>query len=116
MIIMKNKKETQEEIIKRLSDQNYEWGNYALPENSSELEKSKYNICQNIARYQRENEISLKDLSYDLGISLNKLDEILYCRINLLKLDALANYLEKLHIPFHLEITKEINNKRAVVN
>jgi hypothetical protein len=113
---MKNKKETQEEIIKRLSDPNYEGGNYALPENASELERSKYSICQNIARYQRENEISLKDLAYDLGISLNKLDEILYCRINLLKLDNLASCLEKLHIPFHLEITKEINNKRAVAN
>ena len=113
---MKNKKETQEEIIKRLSDPNYPWGNYALPENSSEVERSKYEICQNIARYQRENEISLKDLAYDLGISLTKLDEILYCRINLLKLDNLANCLEKLQIPFHLEIDKKFNEKGISAN
>ena len=110
---MVKKKETREEIIKRLSDPNYEGGNYALPENASELEKSKYEICQNIARYKRVNEISLKDLAYELGISLKKMDEILYCRINLLKLDDLASYLEKLGVVFHLEIDKEIREKRA---
>lgn len=104
-----NKKETREEIIKRLSDPHYPWGNYALPEKASELEKSKYETCQNIARYQRENNLSNKDLAYELGVSLTKLDDILYCRINLLKLDNLASYLEKLHIPFRLEIAKQIN-------
>jgi hypothetical protein len=107
-----NKKETQEETIKRLSDPNYEWGNYALSENASELEKSKYEICQNIARYKRINEVSLKNLAYELGISLKKLDDILYCRINLLKLDDLASYLEKLGVVFHLEVDKEIREKR----
>jgi hypothetical protein len=106
------RKETREEIIKRLSDPNYEGGNYALPEKASELEKSKYEICQNIARYKRINEVSLKDLAYELGISLKKLDDILYCRINLLKLDDLASYLEKLQIDFHLEIEKGIREKR----
>lgn len=109
---MVKRKETQAETIKRLSDPNYEGGNYALPENASELEKSKYEICQNIARYKRINEISLKDLAYELEISLKKLDDILYCRINLLKLDDLANYLEKLGVVFHLEIDKELRGKR----
>ena len=45
---MVKRKETQEETIKRLSDSNYEGGNYALPENASELEKSKYEICQKL--------------------------------------------------------------------
>ena len=109
---MVKKKETREEIIKRLSDPNYEGGNYALPENASELEKSKYEICQNIARYKRINEVPLKDLAYELGISIKKLDEILYCRINLLKLDDLASYLEKLGLVFHLEVEKGIAGKR----
>src|SRR4051794_28976557 len=114
MVNMK-RKETQEETVKRLSGPNYEGGNYALPEKASELEKSKYEICQNIARYKRINELSLKDLAYELGISLSKLDNILYCRINLLKLDDLASYLEKLGIVFHLEIGKEIREKRLEV-
>ena len=105
-------KETREETVKRLSDPNYEGGNYALPENASELEKSRYEICQNIARYKRINEMSLKDLAYELGISPSKIDNILYCRINLLKLDDLASYLEKLGVVFHLEIEKEIGKKR----
>jgi len=105
------KKETQTETIKRLSNPNYQWGNYALPENASELEKSKYETCQNIARYKRENELTEKEIAYELGISQNKLDNILYCRINLLKLDNLANYLEKLHIPFHLEIERGVGKK-----
>jgi len=67
-----------------------------LYRNASELEKSKYEICQNITRYKRINELSLKNL-----------DDILYCRINLLKLDDLASYLEKLGITFHLEIEKK---------
>ena len=109
------RKETQEETVKRLSDPNYEGGNYALPENASELEKSKYDICQNIATYKREGELSSKDLAYELGVSLTKLDNILYCRINLLKLDDLASYLEKLGVVFHLEIGKEIREKRLEV-
>jgi len=109
---MVKKKETQEEIIKRLSDPNYEGWNYALPEKASELERSKYEICQNIARYKRINEISLKDLAYELGISLKKLDDILYCRINLLKLDDLASCLEKLGVAFHLEIDKGVRGRR----
>ena len=108
---MVKRKETQEEIINRLSDPSYEWGNYALPENASELEKSKYEICQNIAKHKRINEVSLKDLAYKLRISLKKLDDILYCRINLLKLDDLAGYLEKLQISFHLEIDKKSKEK-----
>jgi len=103
------KKETQAETIKRLSDPNYPWGNYALPEKASELEKSKYEICQNIARYKRENELTEKELAYELGVSQSKLDNILYCRINLLKLDNLASYLEKLQIPFRLKIAEQIN-------
>lgn len=109
---MVRRKETPEETIERLSDPNYEEGNYALSENASELEKSKYEICQNIARYKRINEVPLKDLAYELGISTKKLDEILYCRINLLKLDDLASYLEKLGVVFHLEIDKGIREKR----
>src|SRR5437868_9959473 len=89
---MVKSKETQEETVKRLSDSNYEGGNYALPENASELEKSKYEICQNIARYKRINELTDKSVAYELGISQSKLDNILYCRINLLKLDDLASY------------------------
>ena len=112
---MVKRKESREEIIKRLSDPNYEWGNYALPENASELEKSKYEICQNIARYKRINELPLKNLAYELGISLKRLDDILYCRINLLKLDDLVSYLEKLQIGFHLEITREVKEKRLEV-
>jgi len=113
--MVNKRKETQEETIKRLSDPNYEGGNYALPERASELEKSKYEICQNIARYKRINELSLKDLAYELGISLKRLDDILYCRINLLKLDDLASYLEKLGVVFHLEIDKGIREKRLGV-
>jgi hypothetical protein len=101
------KRETPEETIKRLSDSNYPWGNYALPENATELEKSKYDICQNIACHKQENELSSKDLSYELEISLTKLDNILYCRINLLKLDDLISYLTKLKIPFYLNIGRE---------
>lgn len=112
---MVKRKETREETIKRLSDPNYEGGNYALPEKTSELEKSKYEICQNIARYKRINEVSLKNLAYELGVSLKKLDDILYCRINLLKLDDLASYLEKLGVVFHLEIERGVREKRLEV-
>ncbi|MEG7978551.1 MAG: hypothetical protein NY202_01145 [Mollicutes bacterium UO1] len=54
--------------------------------------------------------MSLKDLAYELGISPSKLDNVLYCRINLLKLDDLVSYLEKLHISFHFKAVKGIND------
>lgn len=109
---MNDKEKIREEIINRLSSPNYEGGNYALPENASELERSKYEICQNIARYKRENELTEKELIYDLKISETILDDILYCRINFFSLDNLVEYLERLHIHFHLEIEKQNENSK----
>ncbi|KLL04581.1 MAG: hypothetical protein MRERV_17c017 [Mycoplasmataceae bacterium RV_VA103A] len=63
-------------------------------------------------REEIADESLIKDLAYELGISLKKLDDILYCRINLLKLDDLAGYLEKLGVVFHLEIDKGFGEKR----
>jgi predicted XRE-type DNA-binding protein len=107
-----NYREKKEEIIARLSSPDYEWGNYALPENASELERSKYEICQTIARYKRENELSPRELTYELQISQNRLDDILFCRINLFSLDNLVEHLEKLCIPFHLGIIKQKENTK----
>lgn len=83
-----------------------------MPVNPSSVDRSKYEVCQNIARYKRENGLTERDLLYDLKISETELHNILYCRINFLNLENLFEYLERLHIPFHLEVDKQ--NESAI--
>ena len=40
-------------IREKLSDPAYEGGNFALPEDASEVDRAKYQLCQLIAKYQR---------------------------------------------------------------
>jgi hypothetical protein len=92
-------------VRKELSDPNYSRVNLVLEDNATPLEKSKYEICQNIARYQRENNLSEKEIGKALGIKpIKKLECLLFSHINL---DELVEYASELFAPFHLEIAPE---------
>ena len=93
-------------VRKELSDPNYSRVNFVLEDDATPLEKSKYEICQNIARYKRENEISEKEIGKRLGIKSNKrLECLFFSHISEFTLDELVEYASKLFAPFYLEIT-----------
>ena len=95
-------------VRKELSDPNYSRVNLVLDDNATPLEKSKYEICQNIARYQRENSLSEKEIGKRLGIKpIKRLECLLFCHINEFTLDELVEYASQLFAPFHLEIAPE---------
>ena len=95
-------------VRKELSDLNYSRVNLVLEDNATPLEKSKYEICQNIARYRREKNLSEKEIGKVLGIKPTKrLECLFFSHINEFTLDELVEYASKLFAPFHLEITPE---------
>jgi predicted XRE-type DNA-binding protein len=84
-------------IRERLSDPHYEGGNIALPEAASEVDRAKYQICQLIARYQREHSLLQKDIARQLGVDESRVSDILRGRIEGFTLDRLIGYAERLH-------------------
>jgi predicted XRE-type DNA-binding protein len=84
-------------VREKLSDLNYLGGNRALPENASEVDRAKYELCQIIAKYQREHQLLQKDIAEKLGIDDSRISDILRGKIEGFTLDRLVNYAEKLH-------------------
>lgn len=96
--------ERDKEIIAKISNPNYEVGNYILLENASVEEKIKYEICQTILTHQQENKVSYEKLAQQLDLSFAETMSILKGRINNFTLKELVNYLEKLTIPCQVKI------------
>lgn len=84
-------------IRDKLSDQSYEGGNLDLPANASEVDRAKYELCQMIAKYQREHQLLQKDIAATLGVDDSRISDILRGKIEGFTLDRLASYAEKLH-------------------
>ena len=101
---MKNKKQktfpnarTLKRIREKLSDPNYQGGNFALPENASEVDCAKYQLCQLIAKYQRENGLLQRQVAEKLGIDEARISEILRGKLESFTLDRLVSYAEELY-------------------
>jgi len=92
-----------ERVVKRISKSDKRT-NIGLAPNASPVERAKYDFCQTIARYRRENNLAEKTIAKQLDITLSHLDSILYSHIDEFTLDELADYANKLHIHFALKI------------
>jgi len=90
-----------EKVLKRvrekLSDPAYEKGNLALSESATEVERAKYQLCQLIAKYQRENKLLQKQVADKLGIDESRISELLRGKTDSFTLDRLVSYAEKLY-------------------
>lgn len=114
---MKNKKSFKE-ILAEIEDPNYQGGSWALPENAIPSEKAKYELCEKILGYQEDNNLSDQELRQKTGLSQNKLEDILFTRIEKVNSDELINIASKLFTPCEIEITikkdKAIHARRVV--
>src|SRR2546423_15586754 len=82
-----------EKILQELEDpKTIGIGSWALPANATPLEKTKYNICQNILRYQRENNLSDEEIAQRINLTQAETEDILFCRIPYFTLDRLMTY------------------------
>ena len=95
---------TLKRVRDKLSDPNYMDGNIALPAKSSETDRAKYQICQLIARYQREHDLLQKEIATRIGIDESRMSDILRGKIESFTLDRLIGYAEKLHPGLKLQI------------
>lgn len=100
-----------ERVIKKFSDPNCKEINIGLMPNASELDKTKYNICQSIARYKRINKLTPGKLAQKIGINQAKTDDILFGRINELDLNELVSYTERLN--GHLQVKVDYGSEQA---
>jgi predicted XRE-type DNA-binding protein len=103
------------EIREKVSNPNYPYKNKILPFNASGEEKFKYQICQAILVYQQENNLPVEEVAEKIEITLNKTYDILLGKIKNFRLKELANYLEKLHVPFEVKITENSQSVRKEV-
>jgi predicted XRE-type DNA-binding protein len=91
-------------VREKLSSKNYKGGNVALPDNASELDRAKYQLCQMIARYQREHDLLQKELAKKLGVDEARVSQILRGKIRSFTLDRLIGYTEQIYPKVKLEI------------
>ena len=99
-----NQKKPFKEVLAEIEDSNYQGGSWALPENPTPLEKAKYELCEKILGYQEDNNLSDKELRQKTGLSQEKLEDILFTRIEKVNSDELINVASKLFAPCQVEI------------
>src|SRR4051812_22045304 len=100
-----------EEITQKVSAPDYPYTNYVLPENANNHERIKFSLCQNILRYKRENNLSEPELTKKIGISKDKLIDILFNKVHNLNLEELLNYADNLHLPLEIRVIEKEPSK-----
>lgn len=94
------------EILANIQHPNYDGGSFALPPSASSLEKAKYEICRNIVRYKRENNLTKEEIAEKIQLSPAETKRILLYRIEEFTLDRLITYASNLFFPLELGIIK----------
>ena len=93
-------KEQFEKYLQKIEDPNYESEtNFALPENATPLEKSKYDICEKIVSYKQDNNLSIENIAQKVALSKAEVEDILHYHIDYFTLDRLVDYACKLLAP-----------------
>jgi len=102
------------EVLRKLTNPNYQGSNLALPEDATIIEKFKYEICQSIAHYKLKNKLELKEMADLLSLDKSSMSKLLRCHIELFALDSLITYAEKLTIPLQITETPRSPRKRIL--
>lgn len=102
-------------VREELSDPNYSRINFVLEDNASFLDKTKYEVCQSIARQKRKKKLSLEKTAQQIQLSIPETEEILFSHIHQFTLDRLFSYAEKLNIPLQV-INEEKTSQKALRN
>jgi hypothetical protein len=96
-----------EKYLQKIEDPNYEGEeNFDLPENPTALQVAKFDICQNILRYKRENQYTRQQIAEKVQLSLPETEEILFCHIDKFTLDRLTEYASKLFSFFRVKVVE----------
>jgi predicted XRE-type DNA-binding protein len=96
---------TLKRIREQLSDPKYQGGNLAPPKDATGADRAKYQLCQLIARYQREHGLLQKDIARKIGVDESRISDILRGKIESFTLDRLIGYAEKLHPRLRVQVS-----------
>ena len=103
-----------EKILQELEDpKTIGIGSWALSANATPLEKTKYNICQNILRYQRENNLSDEEIAKRINLTQAETEDILFCRIPYFTLDRLMTYASQIFEPLEVKVIQAKNKTKV---
>jgi len=104
-----------EEHLRKLEDPNYDLEtNFALPENSTSLQKSKYELCQSILAYKQDKHLSIKETAKRLKLSVPETKEILLAHLDKFTLDRLMDYASQIFTPSEIKLT--IKRKESTIH
>ena len=99
-------KEQFEKYLQKIEDPNYESEtNFALPENATPLEKSKYDICQSILIYKQDNRLTTKQVAQQIQLSIPETKEIFLAHLDKFTLDRLMTYASKIFSSSEVKLT-----------
>ena len=91
--------------LQGIESPNYQGGSWSLPENPTPSEKAKYELCEKVLGYQEDNNLSDQEVRKKTGLSQEKLEDVLFTRIEKVNSDELINAASKLFAPCQVEIT-----------
>lgn len=89
-------------VLKKL--ENIE-GTLGLPENSTVLQKFRWDICQKLLVYKRTNNCTQKQMAEKAGVDEAKMSKILHHRIDEFSTDRLIAIYEKLNPKIQLKVS-----------
>jgi predicted XRE-type DNA-binding protein len=88
---------TLKKVRDKFSALTYQGGNIALADDATEVERAKYQICQLIARFRREHEMTQRELANLIGIDESRISDLLRAKLGGFTLDRLLGYAQKLY-------------------
>ena len=96
-----------EKYIQELEDPNYDGeSSWSLPENTTPLEKTKYELCKKIVVYKHDNQLSTNDIAKKINLTSAETRDILLYHISYFTLDRLMTYASRLFAPLEVGIIK----------
>jgi hypothetical protein len=102
---MNNNEKTFKEILAEIErPENFGKGSWALPVNATYAEKYKYDLCQKVIRFKRENNLSTEEIARKLHLRVEEVENILFCHINKFELENILNHVSLIITPLQIEI------------
>src|SRR4051812_4535350 len=97
--------------LEQIEDPNYQGGSWALPENASLLEKTKYEICQKVLGYHLDKNLTTEETAKKMKLTKPETEDILHCRLDYFTLDRLTTHAGYLFAPTQTKITVELKTE-----
>lgn len=85
-----------------------------IDKNASPVDQIKFNICQQIIKFRRDQELLNKEIAEIIGVGPAVVSRILHCEISKFKIDSLLSYFISLVASLNnAKREKELNRKLA---